>query len=205
MKNRKFEKFFNEEFNKKYNINLKTKDLFQETDFNPKSIINNYWKYSSICSTCLLIISLVFIGYLLTFKLDLGYGESKFQNVNFTEENNILTEEEIIYFRELCDNGFYKDTAKYLELDNDITMYVYKGKIYVDVNGKLKTNYIYFYFFTFNNSNRNIILNVDDNEYVVNKDNRYGILDIIDETKKQEIIFSLSYYGDSDKYLYKGE
>ena len=49
-----------EKFNKQYNINLTTKDVFQPNDFKTKRFnINNYWKYSSICSTCLLIISLV--------------------------------------------------------------------------------------------------------------------------------------------------
>ena len=39
-------------------------------------------------------------------------------------------------------------------------------------------------------------------EIVVNKDNRYGILGTIEETKKQEIHFTLSYYGNSSNYLY---
>ena len=33
MKDRKFEKLFKEEFNKQYNINLTTKDVFQPDDF----------------------------------------------------------------------------------------------------------------------------------------------------------------------------
>ena len=84
-------------------------------------------------------------------------------------------------------------------------MYVFKGKMYVDVNGKFEPYCVYLYVFDFQSSNRNIILNVGTTEYVVNKDNRHGILSSIDEDEKQEIIFTLTYYGDSDKYLYKGE
>ena len=66
MKDRKFEKLFKEEFNKQYNINLTTKDVFQPDDFKTKRFnINNYWKYSSICSTSLLIVCLIIIGCLL--------------------------------------------------------------------------------------------------------------------------------------------
>ena len=206
MKDKQFKKLFKEEFNKQYNINLTTKDVFQPNDFKTKRFnINNYWKYSSICSTCLLIISLVFIGYLLKFQIDLGYGASTFQTIYFTEDNNILTNEELDEIAVICDGGFKNKEAQYLVIDKDVTMYVYNGKMYVDVNGKLESQYVYIYVFDFQNNNRNIILNVGDSEYVVNKDNRYGILSSIDEDEKQEIIFTLTYYGDSDKYLYKGE
>ena len=206
MKDRKFEKLFKEEFNKQYNINLTTKDVFQPDDFKTKRFnINNYWKYSSICSTSLLIVCLIIIGCLLIqLNPKSNFNNHKFQTIYFTENNNVLTEDELDETILICDGGFFKDTAKYLVIDKDVIMYVFKGKMYVDVNGKFEPYCVYLYVFDFQSSNRNIILNVGTSEYVVNKDNRYGILSSIDEDEKQEIIFTLTYYGDSDKYLYKG-
>lgn len=204
MRDKKFDKLFKEEFNNKYQHSL-TIDLYKDELKPTKRFnINQYWKYSSICSTCLLIISLVFIGILLM-KLnpDNNPINFEFKTITFTEDNNILIEEELKNSIQLCDGGFYKDTAKYLNIDESLTMYVYKGIRNKIVNDVIEFENVYFYVFDFKDSSQNIILNVGEKEIVVNKDNRYGILGTIEETKKQEIYFTLSYYGNSNNYLYK--
>ena len=82
-------------------------------------------------------------------------------------------------------------------------MYVYKGMKIKKLDTSVNIENVYFYVFDFKESSQNIILNVGEKEIVVNKDNRYGILGTIEETKKQEIYFNLSYYGNSNNYLYK--
>lgn len=204
MRDKKFDKLFKEEFNNKYQHNL-TIDLYKDELKPTKRFnINQYWKYSSICSTCLLIISLVFIGILLM-KLNpdnnsINFG---FKTITFTEDNNILTEEELKNSIQFCDGGFKKKQAKYLNIDESLTMYVYKGIRNAVKDEKLERMSVYFYVFDFKDSSQNVILNVGEKEIVVNKDNRYGILGTIEENKVQEIHFTLSYYGNSSNYLYK--
>ena len=205
MKDREFKKLFKEEYQKTYNHNLTLNDIFQNGELKPKKRfdINKYWKYSSICSTCLLIICLVIIG-MMVFKENNLYAHT-FQTITFTENNNILTEEEFYEFNLICDGGFKKKSAQYLKIDEEVTLYVYKGIIYKVINNKLEQMYSYFYVIDFNDSNRNILINVDNQEIVVNQDNRYGILDSINVNEKQEILFTLTYYGQSRKCLYNGE
>ena len=76
---------------------------------------------------------------------------------------------------------------------------------YASLYGESKIEYenIYFYVFDFQDSKQNIILTVEDKEIVINKDNRYGILGTIEDNLVQEIYFTLSYYGNSNNYLYK--
>jgi hypothetical protein len=129
--------------------------------------------------------------------------DREFKNINFTEDNNIITKEEKQYAIQLCDGGFYTREAKYLNIDESLTMYVYRGiKIKTTYNNVDSEN-IYFYVFDFQDSKQNIILTVEDKEIVINKDNRYGILDTIEDNLVQEINFTLSYYGNSNNYLYK--
>lgn len=204
MRDRKFEKLFKEEFNNKYQHNLSIDVYKDELKPTKRLNINQYWKYSSICSTCLLIISLVFIGVLLM-KLNPSNTlyDDTFKTITFTEDNNILTEEEKQYSRKICDGGFYLRNAKYLNIDESLTMYVYRGIKIKTTDNDVKSENIYFYVFDFQDSKQNIILTVEDKEIVINKDNRYGILDTIDEDLVQEIYFTLSYYGNSNNYLYK--
>lgn len=204
MRDKKFDKLFKEEFNNKYQHNL-TIDLYKDELKPTKRFnINQYWKYSSICSTCLLIISLVFIGILLM-KLnpDNNSINFEFKTITFTEDNNILTNEEIDGMSITADGGFYKDNAKYLNIDESLTMYVYKGTKIKSIDSGVKSVYVYFYVFDFKESSQNIILNVGEKEIVVNKDNRYGILGMLEKDLDQEIYFTLSYYGNSNNYLYK--
>lgn len=209
MRTKEFKKQFKDEYQIAYNHNLTLKDIFQNNELKPKKRfnINNYWKYSSICSTCLLIISLVFIGIIFINGVNPinELGEHNFEIINFTEDNNILTEEEIYEFKTVCDGGFYKDTAKYLKIDDEITMYVYVGLKSISNGNGLEYQNIYFYVFDFTNSNRNMIIDVNDQEIVVNKDNRSGILNSLESNEKQEILFTLTYSGESNKYLYKAE
>lgn len=204
MRDRKFEKLFKEEFNNKYQHNLSI-DLYKD-ELKPTKRLNiyQYWKYSSICSTCLLIISLVFIGVLLM-KLNPSNNirDREFKTITFTEDNNILTEEEKQYSRKICDGGFHVDNAKYLNIDESLTMYVYRGIKSEVIDDKIEYENIYFYVFDFQDSKQNIILTVENKEIVINKDNRYGILDTIEDNLVQEINFTLSYYGNSNNYLYK--
>lgn len=204
MRDKKFDKLFKEEFNNKYQHNL-TIDLYKDELKPTKRFnINQYWKYSSICSTCLLIISLVFIGVLLMrINPDNNPINFEFKTITFTEDNNILTEEEKQYAGNICDGGFKKKQAKYLNIDESLTMYVYKGLKSDVINENVEYINVYFYVFDFKDSSQNIILNVGEKEIVVNKDNRYGILGTIEENKVQEIHFTLSYYGNSNNYLYK--
>ncbi len=209
MKTKEFKKQFKDEYQIAYNHNLTLNDIFQNNELKPKKRfnVNNYWKYSSICSTCLLILSLVFIGIIFINggKPINELSVHNFKTINFTENNNILTEEELHEFNIICDGGFKKKSAKYLKIDNEITMYVYVGLKSITNSSELEYQNIYLYVFDFNNSNRNMIINVNDQEMVVNKDNRSGILDSLDGSKKQEILFNLTYYGESNKYLYKAE
>jgi hypothetical protein len=50
-----------------------------------------------------------------------------------------------------------------------------------------------------------MIIDVNNQEIVVNKDNRSGILNSLESNEKQEILFALTYSGESNKYLYKAE
>lgn len=204
MRDKKFDKLFKEEFNNKYQHNL-TIDLYKDELKPTKRFnINQYWKYSSICSTCLLIISLVFIGILLM-KLNPNNNHINFEfkTITFTEDNNILTNEEIDGMSITADGGFKKKQAKYLNIDESLTMYVYEGMKIKELDTGVNIENVYFYVFDFKDSSQNIILNVGEKEIVVNKDNRYGILGTIEENKVQEIHFTLSYYGNSSNYLYK--
>lgn len=212
MRNRKFDQMFKEEFNKANANPLTLDDIFEKGTLKRKTCNYKFWKYTSINLACLLVVCLVAISVLLVDNINTkknqnlnndSFEKHTFQDITFTEENNILTASEKEYAKSICDVEFDMLISKYLKINNDITMYVYSGdrREYVDDN--LIYINVYFYVFDFQNHNQNIIMNIDENEIVVNKDNRFGILDNIKESEKQEIAFTLTYYENSQKIVYK--
>lgn len=211
MRNRKFDQMFKEEFNKANANPLTLDDIFEKGTLKRKTCNYKFWKYTSINLACLLVVCLVAISVLLVDNINTkknqnlnndSFEKHTFQDITFTEENNILTSSEIECALSICDVEFYMYDAKYLKINNDLTMYVYSGDSTTNNNLDDLTN-VYFYVFDFQNHNQNIIINIDENEIVVNKDNRFGVLDNIKESEKQEIAFTLTYYENSQKIVYE--
>ena len=82
---------------------------------------------------------------------------------------------------------------------------MYKGYSYQKEDGNVNYQTIYIYLFDFKDNKRNVILNVNNQEIVVNADSRYGILTSINENEKQKIEFSLSYNSNCYNVVYDGE
>lgn len=210
MRNKEFKKMFKKEFQEKYPNTLHTTDIFEEGQLKKKTFTyKNYcfWKYSSITSICLLLICFVFIGLLSNkvYSNNQKFDNIEFQNIVFEENNNVLTNKEYEDLRNICDGGVYRKSAKYFTIDDSLTLYVYKGVKNVVVNNLVIFENVYIYLFDFKDNKRNVILNVNNQEIVVNADSRYGILTSINENEKQEIEFSLSYNSNCYNVVYDGE
>lgn len=210
MRNKEFKQMFKKEFQEKYPNKLHTSDIFEEGQLKKKTFTyKNYcfWKYSSITSICLLLICFVFIGLL---SNEAYSNNQKFDNVYleeimFDQGVDIITEEEYDDLKTICDGGIHSRRAKYFTIDDSLTLYVYKGVKNVVVNDKVIFENVYIYLFDFKDNNRNVILNVNNQEIVVNADSRYGILTSINENERQEIEFSLSYNSNCYNVVYDGE
>ena len=210
MRNKEFKQMFKKEFQEKYPNKLHTSDIFEEGQLKKKIFTyKNYcfWKYSSITSICLLLICFVFIGLLSNevYSNNQKYDNIEFQNIVFEENRNILTEEEHNNLKNICDGGFDELRARYFTIDESLTLYVYKGYSYQKEDGNVNYQTIYIYLFDFKDNKRNVILNVNNQEIVVNADSRYGILTSINENEKQKIEFSLSYNSNCYNVVYDGE
>ncbi|MBQ8293569.1 MAG: hypothetical protein IJX78_07220 [Bacilli bacterium] len=201
------QKLFKKEFPK---LDISVNDIFTDGMLKPKKRfdMNLYWKYSSICTTVLLIISLVFIGVIMSDQ-SIENNEYQFINdipVNFTEDNNVLSNEEIDELRKYCEYGFKYESAYLVEVDENVDLYIFEGKTYkLDGEGGHINQTVYIYVFDYQEEDFNIIIRNNEFEAVVNKNNRYGILGIIDENEPTSIKFSLSYLDKVTKYLFEKE
>lgn len=211
MKNKEFNKFFTEEFNKQNSNPLTINDIFEENSFKHKTKFwetNKFWKLCTINLSCLLVICLVTIGILLNNNINILknqndlFNNSEFNDITFTDDNNVMTEEERLQAINICDFGFKSYLAKYVEINEQITMYIYSGIKWGHGSDYLKYQNIYFYVFTFKEDNKNIIITINNQEIVVNQNNRFGILTSIDKTANQEFHFTLTYNEQSQKYRY---
>lgn len=203
---KKFDQLLKKEFSKTYGCDITTKDLVgaefvkREKKFN----INLYWKYSSICTSLLLVISLVCLS-MIPFKDDSNvekFVDSSFEMVY----DKGLSEEKVKSIRKICDFMFDNEVAFEKEVDEGITMYIYIGAGFksFETNNK-EIQMVYLYAFTFEDNNRNVIINVDGTEIVVNSENDFGVLGCYDKPvvgSTLEVEFSLTYLNNTKYYLF---
>ena len=195
-KNKRFDEIFKNEFNKVYNSDITAKDIFEPGSLKPTKK-KTYWKYSTIMLSLAVIIISVFIG-INHLKINY-YVEIDFEKVYFNENNNILTEEEILDIKSYCDYGFLVDQARYTKLDNNLSFYVYEGqKYYIDGNNHVIQN-VYIYVFDIKDEDLNIVINIDGKDINASKEHRYGVLKVFEETDNQILEFSISYNNTTKK------
>lgn len=193
-RNKHFDKLFKQEFDKTYNINITTKDIFEENQLKRTNQISNkpYYKLTTIGLSLIFIILSVLIG-IKYIHFNNNYNDFVFETVYFDETNNILNSEEIKEIKKYCDYGFLKNEARYSKIADDITLYVYEGrKSYIN-NKVMETQIIFIYVFDFDNEDCDIVINIDNQELVANKEARYGILKVFEKTEDKKMKFTLSY------------
>lgn len=190
--NKHFDQTLKKEFDKTYKADIRVQDIFEPDQLKPTKQLKttSYYKWASVTLSLAFIVVSVFIGISC---FNNNYKDIKFETIYFNENNNILSLEEVNDIKSYCDYGFFKDKARYTEITDDITLYIYEGRKNYVKDSLMKIQNVYFYVFDFACEDCNIVINIDNQEKVANKEARYGILKVLEETDEQNIAFTLSY------------
>ncbi len=192
--NKHFDQTLKKEFDKTYKADISVQDIFEPDQLKPSKKLKttSYYKWASITLSLVFIMVSVFIGIQYV-HFNNNHNDFVFGTIYFNENNNILSSEEVNDIKNYCDYDFFKDKARYTEITDDITLYIYDGRKSYVKDSLMEIQNVYFYVFDFACEDCDVVIRIDNQEKVANKETRYGILKVLEETDEQNIAFTLSY------------
>lgn len=200
-----FEEMFKQEFNKTYNVDIQVTDFVPQNQLKTKKQVSISWKYATVFTICLLAISTCILG-IGTFKTnDDTFLSSDFKYINIKDDSKILKDEDFDQIFEICTGTFYRNSAYYIDITSDISLYVYKGTsrdLFVDSaeGSKVEHNNIYFYVFVFENENDTFELLIENKVFKISSENNFGLLGAVNQNSDITIDFDIVYNSHAKRY-----
>ena len=119
--------------------------------------------------------------------------------------SEILKDEDFDQIFEICTGTFYRNSAYYIDITSDISLYVYKGTsrdLFVDSaeGSKVEHNNIYFYVFVFENENDTFELLIENKVFKISSENNFGLLGAVNQNSDVIIDFDIVYNSHAKRY-----
>lgn len=206
-KKQNFKKVFIHEFKNTYNSNIKVTDFIPQEELSTTKKVSISWKYATVFTIFLLIISVGLLGVGVFNTNDDEFIDEKFEKGSFEEYKDNLSEEALTTIYSICDSGIDGNTVYYVDITEDITLYIYKGINEGDfVNNGIEEETIYekhfFYVFEIKDETKNVDLLINGIVIDIDKDNNFGLLGSMKEETKTNIKFDIVYKNKVKEYVF---
>ncbi len=207
---KKFDSLLKQEFQRKYNYDLHASDIEGLDLIKKKKFdINLYWKWSSICSTCLVVVLLAFflIGYN-TGLLSTLY-HFKLNNNGLENPEYVLTLDERMFIMKECNYNVDFEPELIINLKDNTKLYIYrcvKFEYFSDDN--ITYNNIYYCSIKGYDPERfeGLTITIDKQKLVLNKEQTICKLGefLYSEfgSHNNEVSFKVKYKGTTTRYMF---
>lgn len=193
------EKQYIDEFNEKYTTDVQFEDIINDEAFQERLHAANSYKdlYKRKLKNVIKKITIAFSALVACFVLVIvmiAYNPINLGNNHDISIEKLLNNQEKDVF--LSDGALYKKNITLLSQDGCYNIYIFSSYTYDEAKKNIKT-YTFYYKAILNNDKRNLVLSINDNEYIINNNNSFGSFNTISKLEDEvlTLIFSLEYDG----------
>lgn len=198
------EKQYIDEFNEKYTTDVQFEDIINDEAFQERLHAANSYKdlYKRKLKNVIKKITIAFSALVACFVLVIvmiAYNPINLGNNHDISIEKLLNNQEMDIF--LSDGALQKENITLLSQEGCYNIYIFSSYT-VDKSAKNNKIYTFYYKAILNNDKKNLVLSINDNEYIINNNNSFGSFNTISKLENEvlTLIFSLEYDGVTRNY-----